>query len=183
MLIIYGLVFEIRSLLSLHVTDEAPWVLIAAVHGWQWDPYWIRDWRALLAAWRFVAKPTCWLDTVPLPAACTPWTTLVPEALSVITRLGWSVSPDGRSILRTDDAGGVRAINIGWDSSAILRQWLVDAHQLAGVHRCGRVKTSLHRDDPSCARGLQLPRPAATTRFALSGHQQLGRSGPLALCD
>ena len=49
------------------------------------------------------------------------------------------------------------------------------------VHRCGRVKTSLHRDDPSCARGLQLPRPAATTRFALSGHQQLGRSGPLVV--
>ena len=172
---------EIRALLSLHVTDEAPWVLLAAVHGWQWDPYWIRDWRALIAAWRFVAKPPCWLDTVPLPDTVTPWTTLVPEALSVVTRLGWSVSPDGCSIIRTDDAGQTRRVNIGWDSPAVLRQWLVDAHQLTGVHRCGRVKTSLHRDDPTCARGLCLPAPAVTTRFALGGHQQLGRTGPLAI--
>ena len=28
---------ELRSLLSLHVTDEAPWVLIAASFGWQWE--------------------------------------------------------------------------------------------------------------------------------------------------
>ena len=46
---------EIRSLLSLHFTEEAPWILITAVHGWDFDPLWVRDWRAILAAWRFVS--------------------------------------------------------------------------------------------------------------------------------
>ena len=116
---------EIRSLLSLHVTDEAPWVLIAAVHGWQWDPHWVRDWRAILAAWRFVATPPCWLAD-----ACQPWATLVPEASSVMAMLGWFTSRDGWSIHRIDDSGCLRTVNIGWDSVSVLRQWLIDASLL-----------------------------------------------------
>ena len=172
---------ELRSLLSLHATDEAPWVLIAAGFGWQWDPLWMRDWAALRAAWRFAATPPAWTETVPLTEACVPWTRLVPEALQVITRLGWYVSVDGRCISRTDDLGVTRSVHVGWDSIGVMRQWLVDAHQLVGIHRCGRIATSLHREDPTCARGLALAKPATSQRYALSGHHALSGPGPLAV--
>ena len=96
---------EIRSLLSLHFTEEAPWILITAVHGWDFDPLWVRDWRAILAAWRFVATPPLWLETAPIVDACQPWALLVPEASKVMARLNWFASRDGRSIHRIDDSG------------------------------------------------------------------------------
>ena len=80
-----------------------------------------------------------------------------------MARLGWFTSQDGRSIHRIDDSGCLRTVNIGWDSVSVLRQWLIDAHQLAGVHRCGRVKNSLRCDDSRCARGVQ----EGSTRYAL----------------
>ena len=141
----------------------------------------MRDWAALRAAWRFTATPPAWTDSVPLTEACVPWMVLVPEALKVTSRLGWRVSTDGRCISRMDDLGVQRTVCVGWDSIGVLRQWLISAHQLAGIHRCGRVAASLHRDDVTCARGLALAKPAASQRYALSGHQVLAGPGPLAV--
>ena len=103
---------------------------------------------------------------------------LVPEALKVTSRLGWRVSTDGRCISRMDDLGVQRTVCVGWDSIGVLRQWLISAHQLTGIHRCGRVAASLHRNDVTCARGLALAKPAT---YTLSSHQVLAGPGPLAV--
>ena len=109
-------------------------------------------WRAIQAAWRFAARPPCWLDTVGLTEASTPWMTVVSEALQVFQTLGWEGFADGRTLRRKDDLDHVRVHHFGWESVHTLHQWLVDAHQLKGIHQCRRVKTSLHRHDPACAR-------------------------------
>ncbi|CAE7304679.1 unnamed protein product, partial [Symbiodinium microadriaticum] len=43
---------SIHHALRSRITGETPWVLFAEVHGWQWDPKWLLQWRALGAVWR-----------------------------------------------------------------------------------------------------------------------------------
>ena len=82
-------------------------------------------------------------------------------------------------IQKRDDSGRLRSFHFGRDNPKVLKMWLIERFKWVGVLNCNRVATSLRRPDPSLARGLNLPPPAHNVHFALAGHRQLGRQGPL----
>ena len=170
---------ELRAVLKPHFTDEAPWFLICAVHGWEFDPAWICQWRALQAAWRFHTNSPEWLDTVPLADAFPRWMQVLPVAAQAIAEHGWEASPTGHEIYRFDVDGNQRCYGFGCDSIQVLRHWLEEAFQHRHLHMCGRVRRSYHRREEGLAVGLDLPRPDASTHYALSAHRLLGKDGSL----
>ena len=169
----------IATALSNSVTFEAPWVLLCAVHGWEWDPEWSLAWSALQAAARFHCRPPAWLDTAPLEEALAPWPVVLPRAAQAVRECGWQIVQQGAVIQKRDDSGRLRFFHFGRDNPKVLKMWLIERFKWVGVLNCNRVATSLHRPDPSLARGLNLPPPAHNVHFALAGHRQLGRQGPL----
>ncbi|CAE7373819.1 unnamed protein product [Symbiodinium natans] len=172
---------EITATLKDCITEETPQVLVYAVFGWQFSVEWYGDWAALKTAWRFQTRPPAWLDTVSLQDTFVPWIRVAPAALAVLDRMGWSASANGKVLHRTDPRGDTRRFFFGYDNLGVLKHWLKEEHQRRGVHRCGRVKRSLHRAEPECARGLALPGPPHGQHHALAGHRLLGRQGPVEL--
>ena len=172
---------ELRAVLRPHFTDETPWFMVCAIHGWEWDPWWLCQWRALQAAWRFHTNPPTWLDTVPIANAFPTWMSVFPVATQAIADRGWEVSDTGRVITRVDAQGNLRSFEFGCDAMRILRHWLEEVAQQDALHRCGRVKRSLHRRDAGLAVGLDLPKPPPDCHFALGGHRLLGKEGPLEI--
>ena len=170
-----GILWALRT----SVTWEAPWALLCAVHGWDWDPDFALDWAALRIAARYWCRPPPWLDHIPVCEAVLPWTVFLPQARQVVDRCGWQVTEGGGAIQRHDDEHNVRTFRFGYDNLSILKMWLVERFKLLGVRGCSRIRNSYHRSDPSLARGLNLPAPPPGTRHALAGHRALGRSGPL----
>ena len=100
-------------------------------------------------------------------------TSSLPGASATLQRLQWRLDPQGRALERTDDAGRCRTYRFGEDSPAVLKQWLTEAHVAHATHNCGRIRRKLHRQDPSLAVGLDLPRPEGCVRFAFQGHRQV----------
>ena len=172
---------ELRAVLRPHFTDETPWFMICSIHGWEWDPWWLCQWRALQSAWRFQTAPPAWLESLPIAQAFPTWMSLFPVATQAIAAQGWEASPSGNAITRVDPQGVVRTFEFGCDSIRVLRHWFEEASQHHALHRCGRVKLPLHRREEGLAVGLDLPKPPAECRFALRGHQLLGKEGPLEI--
>ena len=148
---------ELRAVLKPHFTDETPWFMICAIHGWEWDPGWLCQWRALQAAWRFQTAPPTWLETVPISDAFPSWVSVLPVAAQTIAAQGWDVSSSGHVITRIDSLGVICTYEFGCDAISVLRHWMEEAAQHQALHRCGRVKRSLHRREEGLAVGLDLP--------------------------
>ena len=170
-----GILWALRT----SVTREAPWPLLCAVHGWEWDPDFALDWAALSHASRYWCNPPPWLDHIPVCEAVLSWTVFLPQARDVLQRCGWHVVEGGGAIQRRDDDQNVRTFRFGYDNPLILKLWLVEQYKQWGIGRCPRIRKSLHRCDPSLARGLDLPAPPLSTRHALAGHRALGKRGSL----
>ena len=161
---------SIHRALKPQITGETPWVLLAEVHGWQWDPKWLLQWRALRAVWRNIKSGAYSGSSVQA---------VLPHADSTITDLGWQLELNGAAISRVDDAGQTRRFWFGWQNIHVLRDWLIEERRKRGIASCGRVKTSYHRGTVGLATGLNLDAPCPSTRFALSGHRLLGHSPSL----
>ena len=160
---------SIHHALRSRITGETPWVLFAEVHGWQWDPKWLLQWRALGAVWRHLKNAR---SDGPLQA-------LLPHAASTLLDLGWQMEPSGDAVSRVDDVGRTRRFFFGWQNMSVLRAWLVEEHRKRGIASCGRVKSSYHRGEAGLATGLNLEAPSLGARFALAGHRLLGHSQSL----
>ena len=158
---------ELKAVLRPHFTDETLWFMVCAIHGWEWDPMWLYQWR-VQSAGRFKTKPPAWLETVPVLQGYPTWMSVLPVAVQAIADQGWKTSPTGHAITRVDTQGVLRTFEFGCDAISVLRHWLEAAQQRA-LHQCGRVKRSL----------LDLPKPPTECHFALRGHKLLGREGPL----
>ena len=79
---------ELKAVLRPHFTDETPWFMVCAIHGWEWDPIWLCQWRALQSAGRFKTKPPAWLETVPISHAYPTWMSVLPVAAQAIADQG-----------------------------------------------------------------------------------------------
>ena len=141
----------IMSVLRTSVTREAPWVVLCATHGWDWDPQFALDWASPRTACRCYCWPPAWLVHVPLQEGILPWTVFVPQASDAVRRCGWGITPDESAVQRRDDDRNIRSFRIGYDNPAILKMWLIEHFKLVGVHSCPRVRTSFHRPDPDLA--------------------------------
>ena len=172
---------ELWPVLRPHFTDETPWFMVCAIHGWEWDPLWLCQWRALQAAWRFERVPPAWLETVPIADAFPTWMSILPVAAETMAEQGWEVSPRGHAISRVDSQGTLRTFEFGCGAISVLRNWFEEASQHHALHKCGRVKNFLHRREEGLAVGLDLPKPPAECQFALRGHKLLGKDGPLEI--
>ena len=105
----------IHKALRPQITGEAPWLLIAEVYGWQWDPKWLLQWRALCTAWRFQTSTSS-------PEA-SEWRALLPHASDTLADFGWRVEQQGAVLSRVDDLGHVRRYSFGWHNISVLREW------------------------------------------------------------
>ena len=94
------------------------------------------------------------------------WQVLIPEAPSVLQRLGWVMDFAGSELQRRDRAGRFRVARPGFDGFQVVFQWLRQHYRQTLVARTGRVK---HRDDPTRASGLDLPAPALDVDYHFDG--------------
>ena len=172
-----GILWMLRT----SVTREAPWVVLCAAHGWDWDPHFALEWASLRTACRCHCRPPAWLDEVPLAEGVMPWTIFVPHASDALRKCGWGLTLRESTIKRRDDDNGLRFFRIGYDSRSVLRNWLIEHFKLQAVHQCPRIAKSFHRPNPDLARGLALPAPQPGTRYALAGHRTLGVDTPVSL--
>ena len=137
------------------------------------DVGWVADWSALSALTRALVQQPDWHEHFSLQELALLRTSSLPGASATLQKLQWRLDPQGRALERIDDAGRRRTYRLGEDSPAVLKQWLTEAHLAEATHNCGRVRKKLHRQDPSLAVGLDLPRPEGSRRFAFQGHRQV----------
>ena len=161
------------AVLRASMTHEAPRVLVGQVLGWTLDVGWVADWSALSAMSRALVHQPEWHEHLSLQELAFLRTSSLPGASATLQRLQWRLDPQARSLQRTDDAGRCRTYRFGEDSPAVLKQWLTEAHVATATQNCGRIRRKLHRQDPSLAVGLDLPRPEGCVRFAFQGHRQV----------
>ena len=164
---------SIAAALRVSLTHEVPRVLAGQVLGWTLDVGWVADWSALSALTRTLVQQPEWHEHLSLQELALFRTSSLPGAMATLHRLQWSLDPQSRALERIDDAGRRRTYRLGEDSPAVLKQWLTEAHVVEATHNCGRVRRKNHRNDPSLAVGLDLPRPAVSCRFGFQGHRRV----------
>ena len=151
---------------------EAPRVLIFEHLGWDLEPQCAADTAVLREAWRLLCKPPAFALGQPRPADAPRWDQLLPAAPGLLRRLGWSVAQraNGAFFQFRDDVGEERAVQVGWETFDLIKQWLHDHYRHRYMAKCRRVWQSFHRSDPTLARGLDLPPPSRDARFRFRGH-------------
>ena len=170
---------ETQAMLQPQFAKDAPFVLMWAAHGWQFEPQCVLNWRAMQVALRFVTKPPLWLREEESSGVLPSWQVLVPMAAEVCRSQRWTVSQVDSSVARVDDYGTPRVFRPGVDHFRVLQGWITDAFKQQAILKTGRVRQSYHRADPTRASGLDLPRPAPDARFALLGHACLATDDSL----
>ena len=151
---------------------EAPKVLIFEHLGWDMEPQCAADAAVLREAWRLLCKPPAFAADQPRPADGPRWDQLLPAAPGLLRRLGWTVAlRDNAAFFQTrDDVGGIRAVQVGWESFGLILQWLHVHYRQLYFKKCNRVWQSYRRSDPTLARGLDLPPPPRDAHFSFRGH-------------
>ena len=104
------------------------------------------------------------------------WMSILPVAAETMAEQ-WEVSPTGHAISRIDSQGTLRTFEFGCDAISVLRNWFEGASQHHALHKCGRVKNSLHRREEGLAVGLDLPKPPAECQCCVVT-SCLARMGP-----
>ena len=80
---------------------------------------------------------------------------LLPSMLYVVAGLGWQASAHGSVSSRFDQQGVECRFELGVDTFSLLLDWLVEVRRQRALANCGRVVTSLHRqDDPELAQWM-----------------------------
>ena len=97
----------------------------------------------------------------------------LPVAREALTRLGWNLMPHQAGITRKDHAGRQRLFVFGRDNPRVLRLWFEEAYTCQGAHASDRIRIGHHRADPSCARGLELPKPPRHAAFSFRSHRRI----------
>ena len=97
----------------------------------------------------------------------------LPVAREALTRLGWNLMPHQAGITRKDHAGRQRLFVFGRDNPRVLRLWFEEAYTCQGAHASDRIRIGHHRADPSCARGLDLPKPPRHAAFSFRSHRRI----------
>ena len=162
---------EIFSLFNPWYGQEAARVLIFEHLSWQLEPEYATDIACLREIWRFVARAPKWTDTCPLVAAFPQWHEVFPRAQAVLDKLKWRLIEGGRSLQRLDTNGASRTLEVGVDSFKCVHQWLTDHFRGEYMKKTGRVVQSFHRQDPSLARGFDLPPPPPNHAYTFRGHR------------
>ncbi|CAE7807875.1 ppdK, partial [Symbiodinium sp. CCMP2456] len=151
---------------------DTPAIVVWEVLGWECCPSFARRWAALRDAVALTCKPPVWLEEAELTFAAKRWPTLLPVASEVLGELGWWTDRLGTVIQRRDSLGHLRSFELGVDSTDVLAEWLRDWHRARALASTNRVAASLHRGDPSLARGALLPGVPCGSLVLLRGHKE-----------
>ena len=169
---------SIRQAFSINLTHEAPPVLYNEVLDWRADPRCALDWAAVSAGLRLHDRPSTWLEEVSVLQATKSWLKALPALDPVFRKLGWTVSADGHKICWRDANCQRRQFWVGWESTNVLREWMLHFHRRKALAKSSRVRKSLHRTDPHLARGLDLPAPPLGGFLKARGHVALWKRSP-----
>lgn len=163
---------EVVSVFDDDFTFEAPKVLIFELLGWMLEPNCAADAAVLREIWRLLCAPPAFTCKLPRQEAQVRWDELLPAASALLARLGWWIAEreGGFFFSRRDDQGATRAVHVGWEKFATVREWLFESYRQKCTARCQRVWRSYHRADPTLARGLDLGPPPPEARFRFQGH-------------
>ena len=173
---------EVLHLFGKHFHSQSAPVLVFESVGWMLEPTFACDAGTLRVLWRTCAEAPAWMDTLPLPDILFHWQQCIPEAHSVLSRLGWQLSHDGAVLLRWDLAGQQRFLQPGADSFRLVLDWLEQHYRNLLFFRTGRIRQSFHRSDPALARGLQLDAPHPSNGVHLfAGHRHLAHTQQRAI--
>ena len=140
---------------------------------WQLHPDFACDLGALWVLWKASVQTPGWLDFLPISEARYRWQVLIPEAPSVLQRLGWVMDFAGSELQRRDRAGRLRVARPGFDGFQVVFQWPRQHYRQTLVARTGRVKHRYHHDDPNRASGLDLPAPALDVDYHFANGSSL----------
>ena len=142
--------------------------------GWQLHPDFACDLGTLRVLWKASVLSPGWLDYVPLSEAKFLWQQMLPEAPALLSRLRWTMQPDGSELSRRDTAGRLRVLRPGLDGFSVVFKWLRQHYRQSLVAGTGRVKHSYHRDEAGLAMGLALPKPDFSLDYHFDGlHEAL----------
>ena len=162
---------EIFSLFNPWYGQEAARVLIFEHLSWQLEPEYATDLACIREVWRFISRAPNWTDTCPLVSAFPKWHEVFPRAQSVLAKLKWRLTDSGCNLQKFDANGALRSLEVGVDSFRCVHRWLTDHFRAEYMKKTGRVVQSFHRQDPSLARGLDLPAPPPEHEYAFCGHR------------
>ena len=142
--------------------------------GWQLHPDFACDLGTLRVLWKACVMSPRWLDYVPLSEAKFLWQQMLPEAPALLSKLRWSMQPNGSDLSRRDTAGRLRVLRPGLDGFSVVFKWLRQHYRQSLVACTGRVKRSYHRDEAGLATGLDLPKPDFSLDYHFDGlHEAL----------
>ncbi|CAE7401334.1 unnamed protein product [Symbiodinium microadriaticum] len=142
--------------------------------GWQLHPDFACDLGTLRVLWKACVLSPRWLDYVPLSEAKFVWQQMLPEAPALLSKLRWSMQPDGSELTRRDTAGRLRVLRPGLDGFSVVFKWLRQLYRQNLVACAGRVKRSYHRHAAGLATGLDLPKPDFSLDYHFDGlHEAL----------
>ena len=162
---------EIFSLFNPWYGQEAARVLIFEHLSWQIEPEYATNLACVREVWRFLSRAPKWTDTCPIDRAFPKWHEVFPRAQSVFDKLKWRLNDSECRLQRFDANGTVRSLEVGVDSFRCVHRWLSERFRGEYMKKTGRVVRSLHRRDPSLARGLDLPAPPPNHEYAFAGHR------------
>ena len=100
--------------------QDTPACVAVELLSWDADPIFPSCLAALKAACRFCVRSPAWLESLPITIGAQAWPFWLAGSVQVLHRLGWSASPDGRTVNRTDDRGICRIFQFEVDSPLIL---------------------------------------------------------------
>ncbi|CAE7211986.1 unnamed protein product [Symbiodinium sp. CCMP2592] len=169
---VHSLMEPIKSSLRAILTREAPPALFHEIFEWKTSPAFCYDRATLLAGIRMHCLRYEWHEHLPLDELAVPWHEALPCAAALLSKLQWTVTPDGGCINRIDGGGVTRSFRIGFDGEHVLREWLLLHHRRAALTKCARVNRSLRREGEGLAQGLDLPGPPAASFVRALGHRQ-----------
>ena len=151
-----------KQVFDRRLLKDTPFCILKEILGWNTWPDFASQWATLLVGCRFHCRP---IDTRMTDPALQEmlWPQMFPTIQPVLDALQWWADASGRYIHRTDSYGSVRRFKVGHDSLSILHEWLCDFHR--------ERELRLHRDDPQCATGLDLPGPPERGFCLFAGHR------------
>ena len=155
---------------------DTPLCVLQAVLGYDCDPRTLACFHTLKLGIAFHTSPPAWKDRCDGSFAALPWSDAVVGVPQVLDQLQWWVSGDFHHIHRRDTFGTVRTFLLGFDPPSILMDWITDHFRRLDLHRCKRVRLSLHRAEDvytELARGLDLPGISPHQLCFFQGHVEL----------
>ena len=150
--------------------------------GWNCDPYFMRHWSVFEEIIRLHGTIRPWQEHAPIAVVFRPWQLALPLATQVLQELRWWSDRSGNCIYRRDSTEIVREFHLNIDTPAVLREWLMDWHRRSALHKCGRIRRSLHRPhQPDLAQGADLPGVPVDSLCLFRGHVQAYRLGDVTV--